>query len=61
MLFFGMDDRFWAAINMSFLIPWAITIPLGLHMSKQRFKLVGLTNRLKETQTDCGWMTRPMC
>ena len=51
-LFFGMDDRFWAAINMSFLIPWAITIPLGLHMSKQRFKLVGLTNRLKETQTD---------
>jgi len=52
MLFFGMDERFWAAINMSFLIPWAITIPLGLHMSKQRFKLVRITNRLKETQTD---------
>jgi len=50
LLFFGMDERFWSAINMSFLIPWAITIPLGLYMSKQRFKLVQLTNRLKETQ-----------
>ena len=52
LLFFGVDDRFWAAINMSFMIPWAITIPLGFHMSKQRFKLVGLTNRLKEVQNN---------
>jgi len=51
-LFFGMDERFWPAINMAFLIPWAITIPLGFHMSKQRFKLVGLTNRLKEVQNN---------
>mgnify|MGYP003641991187 CR=1 FL=1 len=51
LLFFGVDERFWPAINMSLLIPWAITIPLGLHMSKQRYKLVGLTNRLKEAQT----------
>ncbi|ATW02871.1 GGDEF domain-containing protein [Sphingopyxis sp. BSNA05] len=51
-LFFGVDDRFWPALNMSFLIPWAITFPLGLYMSKQRFKLVRLTNRLKETQSD---------
>tara|TARA_R110002074_G_scaffold28325_8_gene81609 strand:- start:509 stop:1357 length:849 start_codon:yes stop_codon:yes gene_type:complete len=50
-LFFGIDNRFWPAINMSFLIPWAITIPLGLYMSKQRFKLVGLTNRLQEAQS----------
>jgi diguanylate cyclase (GGDEF)-like protein len=52
LLFFGVDERFWAAINMSFMIPWAITIPLGFHMSKQRFKLVGLTNRLKEVQNN---------
>lgn len=51
LIFFGMDDRFWPAMNMSLMIPWAITIPLGLHMSKQRFKLVELTNRLKEAQT----------
>jgi diguanylate cyclase (GGDEF)-like protein len=51
LLFFGMDNRFWPAMNMSLLIPWAITVPLGLYMSKQRFKLVGLTNRLKETQS----------
>jgi len=50
LLFFGMDNRFWPAINMSFMIPWAITIPLGFYMSKQRFMLVGLTNRLKQTQ-----------
>jgi diguanylate cyclase (GGDEF)-like protein len=52
LLFFGMDERFWPAINLSFMIPWAITIPLGLYMSKQRFKLIGLTNRLKEVQTN---------
>ncbi|PHR21642.1 MAG: hypothetical protein COA41_00595 [Sphingopyxis sp.] len=49
-IFFGVDERFWAAINMSFLIPWAITVPLGLHMSKQRFELFCITNRLQETQ-----------
>lgn len=48
---FGIDNRFWPALNMAFLIPWAITIPLGFHMSKQRFKLVGLTNRLTEAQS----------
>lgn len=51
-LFFGIDNRFWPAINMSFMIPWAITIPLGFHMSKQRFKLVCLTNRLNEVQSN---------
>jgi len=51
LLFFGVDNRFWSAINMALLIPWAITVPLGLHMSKQRFKLVGLTNRLTEAQS----------
>ncbi|WP_373490622.1 GGDEF domain-containing protein [Parasphingorhabdus sp.] len=51
LLFFGMDNRFWPAINMSLMIPWVITIPLGFYMSKQRFHLVCLTNRLKETQT----------
>ncbi len=49
-LFYGIDDRFWPALNMSIMIPWAITIPLGLHMSKQRFKLVELTNRLKDAR-----------
>ena len=29
LLFFGFDNRFWPAINMALLIPWAITIPLG--------------------------------
>ncbi len=51
LLFFGMDNRFWPAINISLMLPWVITIPLSLYMSKQRFKLVCLTNRLKETQT----------
>lgn len=51
LLFFGMDNRFWPAVNMSLLIPLVITIPLGFYMAKQRFKLVCLTNRLKETQT----------
>ena len=50
LLFFGVDDRFWSALKMAFLIPWAITIPLCFRMSKQRFKLVCITNRLKETQ-----------
>ncbi|MDA3859207.1 MAG: GGDEF domain-containing protein [Roseovarius sp.] len=50
LIFFGMDDRFWPALNMSIMIPWAITIPLGLYMSKQRFKLVELTNRLMEAR-----------
>ncbi len=49
-IFYGMDDRFWPALNMSLMIPWAITIPLGLYMSKQRFKLVELTNRLTEAR-----------
>ncbi len=49
--FFGFDNRFWPAVNMSLLIPWVISIPLGFHMSKQRFKLVGLTNRLTEAQS----------
>lgn len=50
LLFFGIDDRFWPALNMAIMIPWAITLPLGLYMSKQRFKLVELTNRLKEAR-----------
>ncbi len=50
LLFFGLDDRFWQAMTMAIIIPWGITIPLGLYTSKQRFKLIGLTNRLKEAQ-----------
>jgi diguanylate cyclase (GGDEF)-like protein len=50
LVIFGMDDRFWPAINISLMLPWVITIPLSLYMSKQRFKLVSLTNRLKEMQ-----------
>lgn len=50
LLFFGLDDRFWQAMTMAIIIPWGITIPLGLYTSKQRFKLIGLTNRLKKTQ-----------
>lgn len=51
LVFFGFDNRFWSAVNMSLLIPWAITVPLGFHMSKQRFKLVRLTNRLTKAQS----------
>lgn len=48
--FFGMDDRFWQAMTMSIIIPWGVTIPLGLYTSKQRSRLIGLTNRLQEAQ-----------
>lgn len=51
-LFFGMDDRFWPALNMSIMIPWAITVPLGFYMSKQRFRFFRLTNLLKEARTN---------
>jgi diguanylate cyclase (GGDEF)-like protein len=50
LLFYGMDDRFWQAMTMAIVIPWGISIPLGFYMSKQRFKLIGLTNRLKDAQ-----------
>lgn len=50
LLFFGMDDRFWKALSMAIIIPWGITIPLGLYTSRQRFKLIELANRLKEAQ-----------
>ncbi|MEO9599037.1 GGDEF domain-containing protein [Parasphingorhabdus sp.] len=50
LLFFGMDDHFWGAMGLALLVPWGISIPLGLYMAKQRFKLTSLTNRLKETQ-----------
>lgn len=51
LIFFGMDNRFWSAMNLALLIPWAITIPLSFHQAKQRFKLVGLANRLAEAQS----------
>ena len=50
LIFYGMDDRFWQALTMAIVIPWGISIPLGLYTSKQRFKLIKLTNRLKEAQ-----------
>lgn len=50
LLFYGMDERFWPAMTMAIVVPWGISIPLGLYMSKQRFKLIGLTNRLKDAQ-----------
>ncbi|MEH6790855.1 GGDEF domain-containing protein [Parasphingorhabdus sp.] len=51
LLSYGLDDRFWSAINMALVIPLVITVPLGLHTSRQRFKLVGLANRLQEAQS----------
>lgn len=50
--FFGIDERFWPALNMAILIPWAITVPLGFYMSKQRFRFFRLTNILKEARTN---------
>ena len=50
LLFYGVDGRFWQAMTMAIVVPWGISIPLGLYMSKQRFKLIQLTNRLKDTQ-----------
>ena len=50
LLFFGLDGRFWQAMTMAIVVPWGISIPLGFHMSKQRYKLIGLTNRLKDAQ-----------
>ena len=50
LLFFGLDNRFWHALTMAIVVPWGISIPLGLYMSKQRYKLIGLTNRLKDAQ-----------
>lgn len=51
LLVFGMDSRIWQAMTLSLLVPWGITIPLGLYTSRQRFKLIELTNRLKDART----------
>ncbi|MGB5483696.1 GGDEF domain-containing protein [Parasphingorhabdus sp.] len=59
-LFFGLDDRFWPALNMSIMIPWAISIPLGLYMSKQRFKLFRLTAMLKEARINLQQANRAL-
>ena len=59
-LFFGMDDRFWPALNMSIMIPWAITIPLGLYMSKQRFKFFRMTAMLKEARINLQQANRAL-
>lgn len=37
LLFYGVDGRFWQAMTMAIVVPWGISIPLGLYMSKQRF------------------------
>lgn len=49
---FGMDDRFWSAMMLAFVVPWGVCIPLSFHMSKQRTKMVGITGRLKQTQRE---------
>lgn len=50
LLFFGLDARFWQVMALAIMVPWGISIPLSLYMSKQRAKLVGVMNRLKLTQ-----------
>lgn len=59
-LFFGMDDRFWPALNMSIMIPWAIAIPLGLYMSKQRFKFFKMTAMLKKARINLQQANRAL-
>ncbi|MEO9913407.1 MAG: GGDEF domain-containing protein [Parasphingorhabdus sp.] len=50
LLFFGMDFRFWQAMVLAIMVPWGISIPLGLFLSKQRFRLIELTEGLEQAQ-----------
>lgn len=50
LLLFGLDNRFWQVMTMSIIVPWGISIPLGFVMSKQREKLVMLTNGFRDAQ-----------
>jgi len=49
---FGLDDRFWGSMTLAIIVPWGISVPLGLYMAKQRQKLVLITDRLENTQRD---------
>ena len=52
LLVFGLDERFWPAMVLAIVVPWGISVPLSLYMSKQRTKLLGITNRLKGAQRE---------
>ncbi|QTD57218.1 GGDEF domain-containing protein [Parasphingorhabdus cellanae] len=46
----GFGREFWNGVTFAFLIPWAISIPLGWYLARQNEKLVKLANRLRDTR-----------
>lgn len=46
----GIGRTFWNGVTFAFIIPGAISIPLGWYLARQNEKLVKLANRLRETR-----------
>ncbi len=49
-IFVGIGREFWNGVTFAFVIPWAISVPLGWYLARQNEKLIRLTNRLRETR-----------
>ena len=51
-MIFGFDDRFWQSMGIAIIVPWGISIPLGVHFEKQRTTLANITDNLKKAQDE---------
>lgn len=40
-IFVGIGREFWNGVTFAFVIPWAISIPLGWYLARQNEKLIG--------------------
>ena len=49
---FGFDARFWPTMVFAIVVPWGISIPLGIHFEKQRTNLADITDNLKKAQDE---------
>jgi len=52
LVLFGMDDRFWQAMALAILVPWAVGIPLSWYMSKQRILLFAASKKLEKAESE---------
>lgn len=57
---FGFDENFWDSMTFAIIVPWGISIPLGLYMAKQRERLVILAGRLRHTQRSLRKLNRDL-
>lgn len=58
--YYGQDERFWEAMIMSLIVPWGISIPMGWHFTRQRHKLVMMTEQLRKTEEELRIVNREL-